>query len=61
MPRCCSTVNMLATVKDPEMDIAVDPIDGTRPLANGTWSALSTVALAPRGTHVRPRPVPLYG
>ena len=42
--------------KGPEMDIAVDPIDGTRPLANGTWSALSTVALAPRGTMFDPGP-----
>jgi fructose-1,6-bisphosphatase II len=42
--------------KGAEMDIAVDPIDGTRPLANGTWSALSTVALAPRGTMFDPGP-----
>jgi fructose-1,6-bisphosphatase II len=34
----------------------VDPIDGTRPLANGTWSALSTVAVAPRGTLFDPGP-----
>ncbi len=40
----------------PEMDLAVDPIDGTRPLANGTWSALATVALAPRGTLFNPGP-----
>jgi fructose-1,6-bisphosphatase II len=39
-----------------EMDIAVDPIDGTRPLANGTWSALAIVALAPRGTMYDPGP-----
>jgi fructose-1,6-bisphosphatase II len=39
-----------------EMDIAVDPIDGTRPLANGTWSALATVALAPRGSLFDPGP-----
>jgi fructose-1,6-bisphosphatase II len=39
-----------------EMDIAIDPIDGTRPLANGSWSALSTVALAPRGTMFDPGP-----
>ncbi len=42
--------------RGPEMDLAVDPIDGTRPLANGTWSALSTVALAPRGTMFNPGP-----
>lgn len=39
-----------------EMDIAIDPIDGTRPLANGSWSALATVALAPRGTLYDPGP-----
>jgi fructose-1,6-bisphosphatase II len=42
--------------RGPEMDIAVDPIDGTRPLANGTWNAISTVALAPRGTMFDPGP-----
>lgn len=42
--------------KGPEMDIAVDPIDGTRPLANGTWNAIATVALAPRGTMFDPGP-----
>jgi fructose-1,6-bisphosphatase II len=40
----------------PEMDIAVDPIDGTRPLSNGTWNAIATVALAPRGTMFDPGP-----
>ncbi len=40
----------------PEMDIAVDPIDGTRPLSNGSSSAISTVALAPRGTMFDPGP-----
>jgi fructose-1,6-bisphosphatase II len=39
-----------------EMDIAVDPIDGTRPLAKGTWSALATVALSPRHTMFDPGP-----
>jgi len=34
----------------------VDPIDGTRPLANGTWNAIATVALAPRGTMFNPGP-----
>src|SRR5512133_2879164 len=40
----------------PEMDIAVDPIDGTRPVANGMPNAISTVALAPRGTMFNPGP-----
>ena len=42
--------------KGPEMDIAVDPIDGTRPLSNGNWNAIATVALAPRGTMFDPGP-----
>ena len=42
--------------RGPEMDMAVDPIDGTRPVANGTWSALAIVALAPRGTMFDPGP-----
>jgi fructose-1,6-bisphosphatase II len=40
----------------PEMDIAVDPIDGTRPLANGSSNAIAIVALAPRGSMYNPGP-----
>jgi len=40
----------------PQLDIAVDPIDGTRPLAYGLWNSISTVALAPRGTMFNPGP-----
>ena len=39
-----------------EMDIAVDPIDGTRPLSNGLPNSISTVAIAPRGTMFNPGP-----
>ncbi len=46
----------VGTGQGPEMDIAVDPIDGTRPVSNGTWNAISTVALAPRGTLYDPGP-----
>ncbi len=46
----------LGTGSGAEMDIAVDPIDGTRPLADGTYNALSTVAVAPRGTMFNPGP-----
>ena len=35
---------------EPEVDVAVDPIDGTRLTANGQPGALSVVALAERGT-----------
>ncbi|HNT54002.1 MAG TPA: class II fructose-bisphosphatase [Anaerolineaceae bacterium] len=40
----------------PEVDIAVDPIDGTRPLAFGRHNSISTVALAPRGAMFNPGP-----
>ena len=39
-----------------EMDIAVDPIDGTRPLAEGRLNSIATVAVAPRGTMFDPGP-----
>ena len=35
---------------EPEVDVAVDPIDGTRLTANGQPGALAVVALAERGT-----------
>ena len=44
------------TGSGPEIDIAVDPVDGTRPLAFGRSNAISTVALAPRGTMFNPGP-----
>ncbi len=40
----------------PEVDVAVDPIDGTRPLAFGRTNSLSTVAIAPRGSMFDPGP-----
>lgn len=40
----------------PEVDIAVDPIDGTRPLANGNLNSIAIVAIAPRGTMFDPGP-----
>lgn len=40
----------------PEMDIAVDPIDGTRPLAEGRLNSIATVAIAPRGSMFDPGP-----
>jgi fructose-1,6-bisphosphatase II len=39
-----------------EVDIAVDPIDGTRPLAFGRSNSISTVAIAPHGTMFDPGP-----
>lgn len=46
----------LGTGSPPAVDIAVDPIDGTRPLAFGRHNSISTVALAPRGTMFNPGP-----
>jgi fructose-1,6-bisphosphatase II len=40
----------------PDVDVAVDPIDGTRPLAFGRSNSLATVALSPRGTMYDPGP-----
>ncbi len=47
----------LGTGSPPEVDIAVDPIDGTRPLANGFVNSIATVAIAPRGAMFNPGPV----
>lgn len=40
----------------PDVDVAVDPIDGTRPLAFGRSNSLATVAIAPRGSMFNPGP-----
>ena len=40
----------------PDVDVAVDPIDGTRPLAFGRTNSLATVSIAPRGTMFDPGP-----
>ncbi len=40
----------------PAVDIAVDPIDGTRPLSTGNLNSISTVAISPRGTMFDPGP-----
>jgi fructose-1,6-bisphosphatase II len=47
---------VVGTGSPPAVDIAVDPIDGTRPLANGFLNAIATVAIAPRGTMFNPGP-----
>lgn len=46
----------LGTGDLPQVDIAVDPIDGTRPFALGMPNAIATVAMAPRGTMLDPGP-----
>ena len=40
----------------PDVDVAVDPIDGTRPLAFGRSNSIATVAIAPRGSMFDPGP-----
>lgn len=47
---------ILGTGKAPKVDLAVDPIDGTRPLANGFLNSIATVAIAPRDTMYDPGP-----
>ena len=47
---------VLGTGKAPQVDLAVDPIDGTRPLANGFLNSIATVAIAPRDTMYNPGP-----
>lgn len=47
---------VLGTGMPPLVDLAVDPIDGTRPLANGFLNSIATVSIAPRGTMFNPGP-----
>jgi len=47
----------LGTGLGPEMDIAVDPIDGTRLLAMGRANSIATVAMAERGSMFDPGPI----
>ncbi len=48
---------LLGIGSDPQVDIAVVPIDGARPLALGLGNSISAVAMAPRGTIFNPGPV----
>jgi len=41
---------------DTQLDIAVDPVEGTTYLANGQTNALAVIAVAPRGTMMDPGP-----
>ena len=47
---------MVGNGSGPDFDVAVDPIDGTRPLAFGRSNSLATVAIAPRGSMFNPGP-----
>ncbi len=44
----------LGTGAEPVCDVAVDPLDGTRLVAEGLPGAISVIALAPRGTMFDP-------
>ena len=47
----------LGTGHEPRVDIAVDPIDGTRLLALGKANSLATVAVSERGSMFNPGPI----
>jgi fructose-1,6-bisphosphatase II len=46
----------IGTGSPPAVDVAVDPIDGTKLLSEGRSGSLSVIALAPRGTMFNPGP-----
>src|SRR5690625_2085757 len=39
----------LGTGKGPKVDVAVDPLEGTKIVAQGTWNALAVIAVADKG------------
>ncbi len=47
----------IGTGRPPEVDIAVDPIDGTRLLAQGRPGSIAVIAISPRGTMFDPGPM----
>jgi len=47
----------LGTGRGPQVDIAVDPIEGTRLLALGRSNSIATVALSERGSMFNPGPI----
>ncbi len=46
----------LGTGEPPQVDIAIEPIDGTRPMALGMGNSITTVAMTPRGAMFDPGP-----
>jgi len=48
--------NRVGNGKGPEMDVVLDPIDGTNLLVHGRTGAISAVAVAPRGAMWSPYP-----
>lgn len=47
----------LGTGSGPEVDIAVDPVEGTRLLAMGRTNSVATVAISERGSMFNPGPI----
>jgi fructose-1,6-bisphosphatase II len=47
----------LGTGNPPQVDIAVDPVEGTRLLAMGRTNSVATVAIAERGSMFNPGPI----
>lgn len=50
------TGQTVGTGKGPEVDVAVDPIDGTELVVQGRLRAISVVSVAPRGSMWSPKP-----
>ncbi len=48
---------VLGSGAGPQMDVAVDPVEGTRLLALGRANSVSTVAMSARGTMFNPGPI----
>jgi len=48
---------VVGTGDPPELDLAVDPVEGTELVAKGMPNAIATVAAAPRGTMFDPGPM----
>ena len=46
----------VGTMRGPKVDVAVDPIDGTRSVVRGRPGAISVVGIAPRGSMWAPTP-----
>ena len=54
--RCCTTAKRVGDGSQPLVDVAVDPIDGTRLTAEGRANAISVIAVSKRGTMFDPGP-----
>jgi fructose-1,6-bisphosphatase II len=52
--------NFVGTGRGPKVDVALDPIDGTRSVVRGRPGAISVVGVAPRGAIWNPGPAAVY-